>query len=243
MNPNYSKVLFADSVYDYLLTYGILPLDNKNNIENLKEKIDKIYLYYEELLEWNKKINLTAVTEIDGFIKRHVIDSAYLFKILNSAVRREYTAGGYILDIGSGAGFPGMIIDILIPDLKIISVESVLKKCNFQKAAARKLGLNNFKCLNINIFNYKDYDQVTAIVTRAAFNAAEIIRLIENLDLKNGTDIYLFLSKTEEVKNIGSFKYKSKKAVLDRTLYYKTDYIDGLKDNFRLIAKFKIIDK
>ena len=57
MNHNYSKVLFADSVYDYLLTYGILPLDNKNNIENLKEKIDKIYLYYEELLEWNKKIN------------------------------------------------------------------------------------------------------------------------------------------------------------------------------------------
>ena len=136
-----------------------------------------------------------------------------------------------------------MIIDILIPDLKIISVESVLKKCNFQKAAARKLGLNNFKCLNINIFNYKDYNQVSAIVTRAAFNAEEISRLIDNLDLKNGTDIYLFLSETEEVKNIESFKYKSKKTALERILFYKTDYSGGKKDNFRLIAKFKIINK
>ena len=230
-----SKDIFTNRVYDYLLTYGILPSGNKYNIENLKEKIDKIYLYYEELLEWNKKINLTTVTDIEGFIKKHVIDSSYLLKIFN--------AGGYILDIGSGAGFPGIIINLLMPDLKIISIESVLKKCNFQKAAARKLGLNNFKCLNINIFNYKDYAGVSAIITRAAFNAREISRLIENIDLKNGTDIYLFLSKTEEIKNIESFKYKSKRAMLDKTLYYKTDYSDGKKDNFRLIAKFKIINK
>jgi len=242
MDYTSSRDIFTDRVYDYLLTYGIVSLGN-NNIENLKEKIDKIYLYYEELLEWNKKINLTTVTDIDGFIKKHVIDSSYLLKILNSGGRRISNTGGYILDIGSGAGFPGMIIEILTPDLKIISVESVLKKCNFQKAAARKLGLNNFKCLNINIFNYKDYNNVSAIVTRAAFNAEEISSLIENIDLKNGTDIYLFLSKTEEAKNIESFKYKSKKAILDQILYYKTDYCGDKKDNFRLIAKFKIINK
>ena len=114
-----SKDIFTDRVYDYLLTYGILPSGNKYNIENLKEKIDKIYLYYEELLEWNKKIKLTTVTDIDGFIEKHVIDSSYLLKILNT--------GSYILDIGSGAGFPGMVIEILMPDLKIISIESVLK--------------------------------------------------------------------------------------------------------------------
>lgn len=132
MDYTSSRDIFTDRVYDYLLTYGIVSLGN-NNIENLKEKIDKIYLYYEELLEWNKKINLTTVTDIDGFIKRHVIDSSYLLKILNSGGRRISNTGGYILDIGSGAGFPGMIIEILTPDLKIISVESVLKKCNFQK--------------------------------------------------------------------------------------------------------------
>ena len=159
MKDKFSKDIFTDSVYDYLLTYGILPSDNKNNTENLKEKIDKIYLYYEELLEWNKKINLTTVTDIDGFIKQHVIDSAYLLKILKYGGRQVSNTGGYILDIGSGAGFPGIIINLLMPDLKIISVESVLKKCNFQKAAVRKLGLSNFHCLNINIFNYKDYNK------------------------------------------------------------------------------------
>ena len=240
MDNTSSKNIFIDNIYNSLLAYGILPLGNKNNVENLKEKIDKIYLYYEELLEWNKKINLTTVTETDEFIKKHVIDSAYLIKILSSPETLSPNTGGYILDIGSGAGFPGMIINILMPNLKIISVESVLKKCNFQKAAARKLGLNNFKCLNINIFNYKDYDQVTAVVTRAAFNAAEIIRLIENLSLKNDTDIYLFLSKIEEVKNIESFKYKSKKISLEQILFYKTDYSSGINNNFRLIAKFRI---
>ncbi len=234
------KDIFMDKVYNYLLYYEILSFGKKFNKETFKGSIEKIYLYYEELLQWNQKINLTAVTDINGFIQRHIIDSAFLLKIMHLGNKNSPDDYGYIMDIGSGAGLPGIIISILMPELKIISVESVLKKCNFQKAAARKLGLSNFKCLNLNIFSYEDYGNIFAIITRAAFNMDELIRLIEKLDLKNDADIYLFLSKTDEVKKIETFKYKSKKVILDRLLFYKTDYSPNKKDNFRLIAKFKV---
>lgn len=230
------KEKFIDEVYNYLINYEII----SNDIE-LRRLIEKFYIFYEELLEWNKKINLTTITDADEFIKRHIIDSAFLLKILRTGARE--TNGGpdgikSIMDIGSGAGLPGIILSILRPELNVISVESVLKKCNFQKAAARKLNLSNFRCLNVNIFAYKDFGKTFAITTRAAFNADELINLIEKLNLKNDTCLYLFLSKTDEVKKIETFKYKSKLVRLDRILFYKTDYDTDKNSDFRLIAKF-----
>jgi 16S rRNA (guanine527-N7)-methyltransferase len=230
------KEKFIDEVYNYLINYGIISKDTK-----LRRLIEKFYIFYEELLEWNKKINLTTITDADEFIKRHIIDSAFLLKILRTeGTGNEQGSGGVksIIDIGSGAGLPGIILSILRPELNVISVESVLKKCNFQKAAARKLNLSNFRCLNVNIFAYKDFGNTFAITTRAAFNADELINLIEKLNLKNGVDLYLFLSKTDEVKKIENFKYKSKRVRLDRILFYKTDYNADKSSDFRLIAKF-----
>lgn len=234
MNNKISKEKFIDETYGYLINYGITTFD-------IRRLIEKFYIFYEELLEWNKKINLTAVTDADEFIKRHIIDSAFLLKILRTGAGG--TNGGQdgiqsIMDIGSGAGFPGIILSILKPELNVISIESVLKKCNFQKAAARKLNLLNFRCLNANIFTYKDFSNTFAITTRAAFNADELINLIEKLNLKNDTCLYLFLSKTDEVKKIGTIKYKSKQVRLDRILFYKTDYTINKNNDFRLIAKF-----
>ncbi|RZD15329.1 MAG: 16S rRNA (guanine(527)-N(7))-methyltransferase RsmG [Candidatus Acidulodesulfobacterium ferriphilum] len=230
------KEKFTDEAYNYLINYEII----FNDIE-LRRLIEKFYIFYEELLEWNKKINLTTITDADEFIKRHIIDSAFLLKILRTGARE--TNGGQdgiksIMDIGSGAGLPGIILSILRPELNVISVESIFKKCNFQKAAARKLNLLNFRCLNANIFAYKDFSNIFAITTRAAFNADELINLIEKLNLKNGVDLYLFLSKTDEVKKIENFKYKSKRVRLDRILFYKTDYDAGKNSDFKLIANF-----
>lgn len=231
MTNEISKEKFIDEIYNYLINYEIISIDNDFKFK--KDKIEKLYIFYEELLEWNRKINLTTITDTDEFIKRHIIDSAFLLKILHKENKS-------IVDIGSGAGFPGIILNILNPSLNVISVESILKKCNFQKAASRKLNLLNFQCLNINIFSYKDFNNIDGITTRAAFNVNELINLIERLNLKNGTDLYLFLSKTDEVKKIGAFKYKSKQVRLDRILFYKTDCNTDKNSDFRLIAKFTI---
>ncbi|MCL4321220.1 MAG: 16S rRNA (guanine(527)-N(7))-methyltransferase RsmG [Deltaproteobacteria bacterium] len=234
------KEKFINEVYNYLVNYGIISFGRNFEREGdmeLRQLIEKFYIFYEELLEWNKKINLTAITGMDEFIKKHIIDSAFLLKILRTGNECGLDGAKSIMDIGSGAGLPGIILSILRPDLHVISVERVFKKCNFQKAAARKLNLSNFRCLNENIFTYKDFSNIDAITTRAAFNADELINLIERLDLKSGTGLYLFLSKTDEVKKIETFKYKSKRVSLDRILFYKTDYTDKNSD-FRLIAKF-----
>jgi 16S rRNA (guanine(527)-N(7))-methyltransferase RsmG len=196
------------------------------------ERPEKFYTLYSELIEWNKKINITAITDEDEFIKKHIIDSAFLLKILEKKSES-------IMDIGSGAGFPGIIANIFNPSLNIISVESVSKKCHFQKNISRKLGLYGFECLNLNIFSHRHFDNVDAITTRAAFNAEGLVALIEKLNLEKDMDLYLFLSKHDEVEKIEKFKYKSKRILLDAILFYKTDYCTDKESGFRLIAKFK----
>lgn len=220
------KEKFINTAAELLLNSGI------TSDKELAQVSEKFFIFYEYILEWNKKINLTAITDENEFIKRHILDSAFLLKILDKEKRS-------IIDIGSGAGFPGIILNILNPALNVISIDSVLKKCNFQKMASRKLGLLNFICLNLNIFSYKNFHNADAITTRAAFNVNELIGLIGKLDLVKNVDLYLFLSKTDEITKIETFNYKSKTVCLDRILYYKTDYNADKNSDFRLIAKFK----
>lgn len=89
----------------------------------------------------------------------------------------------------------------------------------------------------MNIFSFNFDDNLDAITTRAAFNANELINLIEKLDFKKNIDLYLFLSNLKEAEEIGHFKYRTKFIQLDRILFYKTEY------SFRLIAKYTAAPK
>ena len=163
-----------------------------------RDKIEKFYVLYTELIQWNKKINITAVTGENEFIKKHILDSAFLFKILDKENKT-------IMDIGSGAGFPGIVLNIMNPALNIVSIESIYKKCNFQKNISRKLNLLNFNCINMNIFSFNFDDSLDAITTRAAFNPSELINLIEKLGFKKNINLYLFLSNLEEAEKNWTF--------------------------------------
>jgi|GEM_PF-6986006 len=221
-----SKEIFVCKIRKYLNNFGITSAhENFNN-----QTLEKFYMLYNELTEWNKKINITAITDENGFIKKHIIDSAFLLKILDKKIKT-------IMDIGSGAGFPGVVLNIMYPALNVVSIESVYKKCNFQKNISRKLNLSNFNCINMNIFSFNFDDNLDAITTRAAFNANELINLIEKLDFKKNIDLYLFLSNLKEAEEIGHFKYRTKFIQLDRILFYKTEY------SFRLIAKYTAAPK
>ena len=234
MDEKNAKEIFIDKIAGYLKNFEVMSAFRY--IEN--KELKKFYIFYEELIEWNKKINITAITGEDEFIKKHIIDSAFLFKILDKKTK-------YILDIGSGAGFPGIVMDILNPALNITSVESISKKCAFQKNISRRLNLLNFYCANLNIYSYCFNENIEAIVTRAAFNGNNLINLIEKLDFKKDMDLYLFLSDMKEVKKIVDFKFKSKILFLDRVLFYKTDYLDykNNKNSFRLIVKITAASK
>ena len=226
MNEKISKEIFADKIVEYFENFGIMSA--VGDID--RDKIEKFHVLYTELIQWNKKINITAVTGENEFIKKHILDSAFLFKILD---KEDKT----IVDIGSGDGFPGIVLNIMNPALNIVSIESIYKKCNFQKNISRKLNLRNFNCINMNIFSFNFDDSLDAITTRAAFNPSELINLIEKLGFKKNINLYLFLSNLEEAEKIGHFKYETKLMQLDKILFYKTEY------SFRLIAKYTVAPK
>jgi len=93
-----------------------------------------------ELAKWNSKINLTAIKDDKEVVLKHFLDSL--------TVVGKVRLSGRVLDVGSGAGFPGIPLQIVRPDLEIVSVDAVEKKVLFQRHAARTLGLVNFKAVH-----------------------------------------------------------------------------------------------
>ncbi len=89
----------------------------------------------QELSRWNKRINLTAITKPEEMTVKHLVDSLQLVPLL--------TEGARVLDIGSGAGFPAIVLAIMRPDCQISSIDAVSKKISFQKHVGRLLQLEN----------------------------------------------------------------------------------------------------
>lgn len=110
-------------------------------IELSPAQFNSLNLFAEELKKWNRKINLTAITDDEGIAVKHLVDSLSLLKVVRGP--------GRLLDIGSGGGFPGIPVKIVQPDLEIVSVDAVVKKISFQKQAVRLLGLTDFTALHV----------------------------------------------------------------------------------------------
>lgn len=104
------------------------------------DRRDKLLWLLEELLRWNRRINLTAITDPVEGIEKHLVDSLTLLPLLGNGQR--------LLDLGSGGGFPGLALKIARPDLEVVSVDAVGKKISFQRHAARCLKLSGFAALH-----------------------------------------------------------------------------------------------
>ena len=107
----------------------------------LDEKALKAFdIYLKELLKWNQKINLTAIRSEKGIILKHFLDSL--------SVNPYLPKRAYVLDIGSGAGFPGIPLKIIQPILQMTLIDSVRKKVDFQRHIVRMLGLRGTEALH-----------------------------------------------------------------------------------------------
>ncbi|MDR3597152.1 16S rRNA (guanine(527)-N(7))-methyltransferase RsmG [Clostridium sp.] len=102
-----------------------------------REQYDKFIDYMKLLQEWNEKINLTAIVEDEEVIKKHFIDSIKSFK------RDELKNANTLIDVGTGAGFPGLPISIMKEDIKVTLLDSLNKRVNFLNTVINKLGLSN----------------------------------------------------------------------------------------------------
>ncbi len=131
----------------------------KFNIELTDELVLKIDKYYSLLIEENKKVNLTRIVDKTEFLVKHVLDS-----ILPFFKNPDLTQPKSILDIGSGAGFPGIIIALFFPNIEVILTESISKKARFLTLVKDELNLANLKVINNRVENIKKVfvDLVTA---------------------------------------------------------------------------------
>ena len=133
----------------------------KLGLEVTSDRLDKLNKYYDLLIEYNKIMNLTGITEKEEVYLKHFYDSLTLSKIID--LNEEST----FCDLGSGAGFPGIVIKIFYPHLKVTLVDSLEKRIKFLNIVIEKLNLNNIYtvCKRIEEFsneNIEKYDIVTA---------------------------------------------------------------------------------
>ena len=111
------------------------------NIEITDKKLNQLDLYYQILKEENNKYNLTAITEEKQVYLKHFFDSLTITKIIKLNSQS-------LCDIGTGAGFPGIVLKIIYPDLSVTLLESNKKKCNFLNIIKEKLNLTKLTIIN-----------------------------------------------------------------------------------------------
>lgn len=172
----------------------------KINIELTKEQLDRLEKYYSLLIEENEKINLTSITEKKEVYLKHFYDSLTLVKII------DLNSIETLCDIGTGAGFPGMIIKIIFPNIKVILVDSLNKRIQFLNKIIEKLNLKEIETFHarieeFGIINREKYDVVTA---RAVSNLNTLLEYAIPMVKVNGYFISMKSNIEEEIKNIDS---------------------------------------
>jgi len=128
-----------------------------------EQNIRALELFAAELQKWNRKINLTAITDNDAIAIKHIIDSVVFAGHVHD--------GEQVLDIGSGAGVPAIPLKIVKPEVRVTSVDSVGKKILFQRHVARLLGLTGFEALHARVETLREtHARSFDVITSRAFS-------------------------------------------------------------------------
>ena len=142
------------------------------NIELTDTQYNQFIKYYEMLIKKNEVMNLTAITEFDEVISKHFVDSISLIKVLD--VTKDYE----IIDIGTGAGFPGIPLKIAFSNLKITLLDSLNKRVNFLNEVIDELGLKDITALHGRAEDYAKKGQLRekfdVCVSRAVANLSTL---------------------------------------------------------------------
>jgi len=156
---------------------------------NLSDQmIDQLMVYLNLIEKWNRVYNLTAIRERDEMIKLHFLDS---LSILNH-VEMEH-----VLDVGSGAGFPGIVLAITKPELKVTVMDSVNKKTTFMQQVKSELSLTNLNVVNARVEEYQPTILFDSVITRAFSSVQNMLSMTQHILQKDGAWLAM---KSKDVK-------------------------------------------
>jgi 16S rRNA (guanine527-N7)-methyltransferase len=136
----------------------------------------------ELLRKWNRVYNLTAVRESSAIVSRHILDSLAVLPFLR---------GDSLLDVGTGAGFPGLPLAILRPDLDVTLLDSNAKKLRFVRQAVAELGLGNVQAVQARMQEYQPARAFDMVISRAVANLDELYRQSWHLLAAGGRMLFM----------------------------------------------------
>jgi len=147
----------------------------KFKIEINEFQMNQFRIYYQMLIEWNENVNLTAITEYDEVLVKHFLDSIALCAYTDLSKKKK------IIDIGTGAGFPGIPLKIIFPELQVTLLDSLNKRVLFLNTVIEKLRLDNMETVHVraeDLARDKNYrEKYDFSVSRAVANLSTLNEL------------------------------------------------------------------
>lgn len=199
------------------------------SIEITEEIYSKLYKYFELLVEWNNRFNMTSILEEKEVFLLHFYDSLCLNKINLNEINS-------LCDFGTGAGFPGMVIALVYPNIEVTLVESNNKKCTFLEEVKQQLNIKNVSIFNERIedFERKNREKYDVVTCRAVTSIPIIIELSTSLIKVNGLLVPLKSNCEEEIN-----KYKYLEKEFNLKLENLIKYNLPINDAYRVIPIYK----
>ncbi len=156
-----------------------------------EDKLDKLKKYASLLLEANSKFNLTAIKDPDEVVEKHFYDCLLPLKRFDLKNKK-------ILDVGSGGGFPGLVLAIALPESQFTLLDATAKKCAFLQETAKALGLNNVHVVNVRAEDFSMRNCFDIVTARAVASMQKLLEITSPFAKINGNVLLLKSLKGEE---------------------------------------------
>jgi 16S rRNA (guanine527-N7)-methyltransferase len=142
-----------------------------------EEKIEQLMSFIKLLEKWNKAYNLTSIRNTEDMVSLHLLDSLAILPFIE---------GKYVIDIGTGAGLPGIPLAIYLPGIDFTLLDSNAKKTRFVQQAILELKLNNVTVCHSRVENYLPETSFDTVITRAFASLSDIVKLSSHLVSQSG---------------------------------------------------------